>query len=204
MSKSLGNFFTIRDVLPVVRDPEVIRYFFLSSHYRSPLNYSLEQLDQADAALTGIYSALRGHHAVEEWRGGDHRRAFTAAMDDDFNTPLALAELKSLTRALNSANVNGHTQEADALAAELRSLGGVFGLLRRDAEEWLRRPKLSHASAADSSAIPDARVDELVAQRNQARQRKDFGEADRIRDELSRGGVTLEDSPGGATTWRRK
>jgi cysteinyl-tRNA synthetase len=204
MSKSLGNFFTIRDVLPVVRDPEVIRYFFLSSHYRSPLNYSLEQLDQADAALTGIYSALRGHHAVEEWRGGDHRRAFTAAMDDDFNTPLALAELKSLTRALNSANVNGQTQEADALAGELRSLGGVLGLLRRDAEEWLRRPKLSHASAADSPAIPDAKVDELVAQRNQARQRKDFGEADRIREELSRGGVTLEDSPGGATTWRRK
>lgn len=204
MSKSLGNFFTIRDVLPVVRDPEVIRYFFLSSHYRSPLNYSLEQLDQADAALTGIYSALRGHHAVEEWRGGDHRRAFTAAMDDDFNTPLALAELKSLTRALNSANVNGQTREADALAGELRSLGGVLGLLRRDAEEWLRRPKLSHASAADSPAIPDAKVDELVAQRNQARQRKDFGEADRIREELSRGGVTLEDSPGGATTWRRK
>jgi cysteinyl-tRNA synthetase len=204
MSKSLGNFFTIRDVLQVVRDAEVIRYFFLSSHYRSPVNYSLEQLDQADAALTGIYSALRGHAASAERRAGGHTRAFDAAMEDDFNTPLALAELKSLTRALNTANVNAQAQEADALAAELRALGSVLGLLQRDAEEWLRTPKLAQASTSAAAGAEDAKVEELISRRNAARQRKDFGEADRLREELARAGVLLEDLPGGATTWRRK
>jgi cysteinyl-tRNA synthetase len=204
MSKSIGNFFTVRDVLKVVRDPEVIRYFVLSTHYRSPLNYSLEQLDQADAALTGIYSALRGHRTGVQRLEGEYRRAFETAMEDDFNTPLALAELKSLTRAVNTANVNGEAQEADALAAELRALGGVLGLLQRDPDEWLKKPKLAQASTGESAAVTDDEVDELIAQRNQARQRKNFAEADRIRDELARAGVVLEDSPGGATTWRRK
>ncbi len=204
MSKSLGNFFTIRDVLRVVRDAEVIRYFFLSSHYRSPLNYSLEQLDQADAALTGIYSALRGQRANEARPADSHTHAFNAAMDDDFNTPVALAELKSLTRALNAANVNKQPQQADALAVELRALGAVLGLLKRDAEEWLRTPKLAQASMAAAPAAEDEKVEELIARRNEARARKDFGAADRIRDELARTGILLEDSPGGATTWRRK
>jgi cysteinyl-tRNA synthetase len=191
-------------VLTVVRDPEVIRYFVLSTHYRSPLNYSLEQLDQADAALTGIYSALRGHRAGAKRCESEQRRAFEAAMEDDFNTPLALAELKSLTRALNTANANGQAPEADALAEELRSLGGVLGLLQQDAAEWLKRPKLARPAAGQPAPAADATVEELITKRNEARRRKDFREADRIRDELTRAGVVLEDAPGGATTWRRK
>jgi len=204
MSKSLGNFFTVREALQVVRDPEVIRYFVLSSHYRGPINYSLEQLDQADAALTGIYTALRGQPTDERARASEYTRAFTAAMDDDFNTPLALAALKSLAHALNFAHAKGHENEAVSLAAELRTLGGILGLLGIDAEAWLQKSKPAQALAAGSTAMADAKIDELIARRIEARKRKDFGAADRIRDELAQAGVILEDVPGGATTWRRK
>jgi len=204
MSKSLGNFFTIREALKIVRDPEVIRYFFLSSHYRGPINYSLEQLDQADAALTGIYTALRGQPADQPAQASEHTRAFTAAMDDDFNTPLALAELKSLARAINFAHAAGRKDEAASLAAELRTLGGIIGILNLNAEAWLQKAKAAQALADGAAAMPDAAIDALIARRIEARKRKDFGEADRIRDELAEAGVMLEDAPGGATTWRRK
>ena len=203
MSKSLGNFFTVRDALRVVRDPEVIRYFIISSHYRGPLNYSLEQLDQADAALTGIYTALRAQPGSAAAAASEHSRAFAAAMDDDFNTPLALAELKSLARAVNLANANGRKSEAESLACELRALGGVLGLLRLDAEEWLQKARPAHSPEAAAMETADAKIDALIARRIEARKRKDFGEADRIRDELALAGVVLEDAPGGATTWRR-
>jgi len=203
MSKSLGNFFTIRDALQAVRDPEVIRYFFLSSHYRGPLNYSLEQLDQADAALSGIYTALRTQTAPRQASAGEHTRAFAAAMDDDFNTPLALAQLKSLARELNHAHASGYADAAAALAAELRTLGGILGLLRRDPQEWLQKPPPARALAAGAAATPDAAIEEAIARRIAARKRRDFSEADRIRNELAEKGVVLEDAPGGATTWRR-
>jgi cysteinyl-tRNA synthetase len=204
MSKSLGNFFTIREALKVVRDPEVIRYFFLSSHYRGPINYSLEQLDQADAALTGIYTALRGQPLDKPGEASESTRAFTAAMDDDFNTPLALAELKGLARAINLAHAAGHKDEAAARAAELRTLGGILGILKLDPEEWLQKAKPAQALAEGASEMADAAIDELIARRIDARKRKDFGDADRIRDELAQAGVMLEDAPGGTTTWRRK
>jgi cysteinyl-tRNA synthetase len=202
MSKSLGNFFTIREALKVVRDPEVIRYFFLSSHYRGPLNYSLQQLDQADAALTGIYAALRGQRALDDALESEHTRRFRQAMDDDFNTPEALAVLKTLARELNIAHANGREDEAASLALELRTLGGVLGLLKLDAEEWCKRPKPQHALAAGAAAMTAAKIEELIASRIEARKRKDFTEADRIRDELVKAGIILEDKPGMITHWR--
>jgi cysteinyl-tRNA synthetase len=204
MSKSLGNFFTIREALKVVRDPEVIRYFFLSSHYRGPLNYSLQQLDQADAALTGIYTALRAQRARDEPSESEHTTRFRAAMDDDFNTPEALAELKSLARNLNVAHAEGRAEEAVSLATELRSLGRVLGLLQIDADEWLKKPNPQRTALVDNAAMADTTIDKLIAGRIDARKRKDFAEADRIRDELVEAGVILEDAPGGGTTWRRK
>jgi cysteinyl-tRNA synthetase len=202
MSKSLGNFFTIREALKVVRNPEVIRYFFLSSHYRGPLNYSLEQLDQADAAITGIYAALRAQRALPETPQSEHSGRFREAMDDDFNTPAALAVLKTLARDLNIARANGREDEAASLATELRALGGVLGLLNVDAEEWCQTPKPQLALAAGTAVMSAARIEELIASRIEARKRKDYAEADRIRDELVSAGVILEDKPGMITNWR--
>src|SRR5581483_6431054 len=121
MSKSLGNFFTVREILPRLRHPEVLRYFLLSSHYRGPINYSLDQLDQADLALGRIYTALR-EVPPGPVLASAHTAGFHAVMDDDLNTPEALAALQNLTRELNSAKAAGESDRAAALAAELRSL----------------------------------------------------------------------------------
>ncbi len=196
MSKSLGNFFTIRDVMKQY-DPEVIRYFILTSHYRSPLNYSDQHLDNAKAALTTLYNALRGLEpvsvTVEE---STFTERFYAAMDDDFNTSEALAVLFELAREVNRCRSD---EPATALqhAAQLRRLGELLGLLQRDPEAFFK-------GAVSEDALDDAAIEALIAARLAARAEKNWAESDRIRDELKAQGIVLEDTPGGGTTWRRQ
>jgi cysteinyl-tRNA synthetase len=191
MSKSLGNFFTIREVLKQY-DAEVVRFFILRAHYRSPLNYSDAHLDDARGALSRLYTALKG--IVPEAGGIDwdepHAAKFRAAMDDDFNTPEAIATLFEL------ANEANRTRSART-AGQLKALAGVLGLLERDPVSFLQGgPAL--AGQADVAAI-EARI----AARLAAKKAKKYAEADRIRAELLADGIVLEDKPGGATEWRR-
>ena len=186
MSKSLGNFFTIREILKLF-DPEVVRFFILRAHYRSPLNYSDVHMQDARSALTRLYTALsaRVADADVDWNEA-HAQRFKAAMDDDFNTSVAVAELFELANAVNRGEV--------ALAGQLKALGGVLGLLQRDPETFLK--------AGPGGALPEARVAERIAERAAAKLQKNFAQADRIRDELLEQGIVLEDGPKG-TTWRR-
>jgi cysteinyl-tRNA synthetase len=202
MSKSLGNFFTLREVLPALRHPEVLRFFVLSSHYRGPINYSLEQLEQADAALGRIYTALRDLPAVAP-EAGAHTARFLDSMDDDFNTPEALAVLQTLTREVNSARDAGDERRAAQLAAELRALGGVLGLLSVEPAQWFRLAKPPAGTRAAGTGLSDAEIEARIAARAAARGAKNWAESDRIRDELAASGVVLEDKPGGKTVWRR-
>ncbi|MGB0722801.1 MAG: cysteine--tRNA ligase [Gammaproteobacteria bacterium] len=193
MSKSLGNFFTVREVLNQYR-PEEVRYFILTSQYRSPLNYDTEHLDNARAALTRFYNALRGLPTGEAGETvAAYRERFNAAMDDDFNTPEALAVLFDLVRELNKAKEAGD-DEAAALGAGLRELGGVLGLLQDDPEAYLQ--------AETSEGLSADEIAGLIAQRLAARANKDWAEADRIRDLLKENGIEIQDSAGG-TSWTR-
>ena len=203
MSKSLGNFFTVREVLPALRHPEVLRYFVLSSHYRGPINYSLDQLEQADAALGRIYTALRDVPAAAPLHS-DHSARFQEVMDDDFNTPEALAVLQTLTREVNSAKAAQEQARAAQSAAELRSLAGVLGLMQLDPTEWFRRPAGGVRGTQAGASISDAEVEQHIEARSAARKAKNWAESDRIRDELVAKGVILEDKPGGKTVWRRE
>jgi cysteinyl-tRNA synthetase len=196
MSKSLGNFFTVREILQRYQ-PEEVRYFILSSHYRSPLNYSDDNLDKARGALQRLYTTLRDagvdHSAQVD---SDYAARFQAAMDDDFNTPEALAVLFELTRAVNRVREQDPAQAA-RLAVSLYHLGGRLGLLQSEPELYLR----GHHGSAEGGD-DDAAIDALVARRDQARAARDFAEADRIRDQLTDLGIVLEDAAGG-TQWRR-
>ncbi|NAW65869.1 cysteine--tRNA ligase [Photobacterium halotolerans] len=193
MSKSLGNFFTIRDVLGHY-DAETVRYFLMSGHYRSQLNYSEENLKQARSALERLYTALRGLDTDVAAQGGEaFIERFTTAMDDDFNTPEAYSVMFDMAREINRLK-GEDLKAASALGAQLRALAEVLGLLAQDPETFLQ----SSAKADDV-----AEIESLIQQRLDARAAKDWAAADAARDTLTAMGIILEDGPQG-TTWRRK
>ena len=202
MSKSLGNFFTVREIIGRYR-PEVVRFFILNSHYRSPLNYCDENLDEALAALTRLYTALRGlklSAAIDRatssppMQGLEQR--FRAAMDDDFNTAEAIAVLFEGARELNRLK-SEQADLAPVMAGQLKAMAGVLGLLQTEPEEFLKA-----GSGVAGSTLGDSAIEALIQQRLDARSNKDWAEADRIRKLLGEEGVLLEDAAG-RTTWRR-
>jgi len=196
MSKSLGNFFTIRTVLKKY-DAEVVRYFILRAHYRSPLNYSDVHLDDARQALARLYTALKAVDADEtsvDWNEA-HAERFRVAMDDDFNTPEACAVLFDLAAEVN------RTKSA-ALAGQLRGLAGLMGLLKRDPQVFLQATPAGEGANAAANSYSAEVIEGLIVDRTAAKKNRNFAEADRIRTELLAAGIVLEDSPLG-TSWRR-
>ena len=194
MSKSLGNFFTVREILKHYQGEE-IRYFVLASHYRSPLNFSDQLLDSARAALTRLYNSLRGIEAAADAAADEvYAPRFERAMNDDFNTPEAIAVLFDLATHINRARDQGDAGEASRLAGILKRLANVLGLLGADPETYLK---------GGGRADDNEQIEALIRQRLQARADRNWAEADRIRDELHAMGVELEDK-GGETTWRRR
>jgi len=206
MSKSLGNFFTVREVLKKYKNPEVVRYFIARAHYRSPLNYSDQHLDDAKQALDRLYTALKAVPAQPksiDWED-PHAARFCAAMNDDFNTPEAVAVLFDLANELNRS-------KSVRVAELLKSLAGVLGILQRDPVDHFQ------GVTGDGSLVSDAAlaqgtgsvtqtpesIDRMIEKREAARKAKNFAESDRIRDELLVAGILLEDGPSG-TTWRRR
>ena len=221
MSKSLDNFFTVREVIKTVRDPEVIRFFILSSHYRSPLNYSQDNLKDADSAMTRLYTALRGYPPSEQAavKQTDFAIQFNTAMNDDFNTPSALSILFDLAREINR-NKSGQPELAQTQAIQLRQLADVLGILQQDADVFLKKqvpqimrpneiPSSSEVnitlttSDSDIKALSDNDINQHIKQRTDARNNKNWERADKIRNDLLELGIILEDVSGN-TTWRRK
>ncbi len=194
MSKSLGNFFTIREILEKYR-AEDVRYFILASHYRSPLNYADTMLDSAGAALSRLYTALRDTKATEmNDDSAEYVQRFEAAMNEDFNTAEAVSVLFDLANSINKLKTND-AEKASALAATLKHLGNILGLLEDNPENYLK-------SGGSENTLSDAEIDSFIQQRMQAKADKNWGEADRIRDALKTQGIELEDK-GAKTSWRR-
>jgi len=192
MSKSLGNFFTLRDVLnklDAVQGGETVRYFLLRGHYRSEINYSWDMLEDARQSLLGFYIALKETPAAAielDW-ANHFAQKFRAAMDDDFDTPAAFAVLHELRRELNR-------NKLAETAGLLKALGGTLG--------FFQDVPVTFVQGATDSAQLD--VDTLVLERNAAKKTRDFGRADAIRQQLDDAGIVLEDKPGDVTEWRRK
>jgi cysteinyl-tRNA synthetase len=194
MSKSLGNFFTIREILESY-PPEVVRYFLVSSHYRSQVDYSEENLEEAGRTLSRLYHALRGITPAKEGEvpETDFDRQFAEAMDDDFNTAGAIAVLHQVANEINQFRRDGDAEQAHRSAAVLVRLGGILGLLQQSPDAFFQ---------ADTGELSAADIEAMIQARAEARKAKDFAEADRIRDELLEKGIILDDSREG-TSWRR-
>jgi cysteinyl-tRNA synthetase len=193
MSKSLGNFFTIREVLEKF-DAEVVRFFIARAHYRSPLNYSDVHIDDAKNALTRLYTALKDvepDNQQLDWNEANAQR-FQSAMNDDFNTPVAVSVLFDLASEVN------RTREP-ALARQLKGLAGVLGLLGREPRMFLQQA----SGTGSEPRLSPQEIEAKIAGRIAAKQAKNYAEADRIRAELLEAGIALEDKPGGSTEWRR-
>ncbi|TNE77357.1 MAG: cysteine--tRNA ligase, partial [Gammaproteobacteria bacterium] len=198
MSKSLGNFFTIREVLKKYH-PEVVRYFLLSSHYRSPINYSEENLVEAKGGLERFYTALRPFANVmpaslDELGHSDYYRRFVESMNDDFNTREALAAMYDLVRDINT-QAKSDEALARKLVAELKGMGDIFGILGSDPEAFLQ--------GGGEGDLGAEQIEALIAERAAAKKNRDFARADQIREDLLAQGVVLEDSREG-TSWRRE
>ncbi|MFV2060862.1 MAG: cysteine--tRNA ligase [Gammaproteobacteria bacterium] len=197
MSKSLNNFFTIRDVLKQY-DPEVIRYFILTSHYRSPLNYSDKHLDSARSALTTLYTSLRGIDANGKDCDEQYLERFKTIMNDDFNTSEVLSLLHELAKLLNIA-IKNKTNDVNSLASTLKYLAGLLGLLTQDVEVFLK----AKLTADSEGGFSDSEIEKFIKERIVAKDNKNWSEADKIRNLLQEQGIVLEDNANG-TIWRRE
>jgi cysteinyl-tRNA synthetase len=195
MSKSLGNFFLIRDVLKSF-DPEVLRFFMLKAHYRSPINYSDAQLEEARSGLIRLYTALAQVQQTKTETPDPHNpwvKRFADAMNDDFNTPEAIAVLFDLASEMNRAQ----DQEKQMLANVLKSLGASLHFLQREPSHFLQ------SGIKQDDGMSPEQIEAQIEARKQAKQAKDFAKADLIRQSLLAQGIVLEDKPGGITEWRR-
>lgn len=193
MSKSLGNFFTIREILAIY-DPEVVRYFMLASHYRSPISYSTENLASAELALQRFYLCLRDLPESTEPMDNDYEARFVSSMNDDFNTPVALAVLFDMAREVNRLKKQGKREAAASLATQVKRLGGVLGLLQRDPLLFLQ---------AGVSEEQREKIAGLIAERAEARANKDWSRADELREDMHLLGIEVEDRAN-QTIWHRK